>query len=217
MNYQAVLFDLDGTLSDPIEGIAHSTTYALERLNQPPLDLPTMRKWVGPPLRASFATLLGEAYADEAVALYREHYGPIGAYENRLYPGIAELLAELHSSGVGLYVATSKLRSFAISILQHFAVDHYFRYIGGAEIDPRTSSKEWVIGSVLPYLSLEERQHCVMVGDREHDVFGAQAHGLPCIGVTWGYGDAAELHTAGASAVVGSVSELRSFLVTSDE
>jgi phosphoglycolate phosphatase len=209
MLYRAVLFDLDGTLSDPLVGIANSTRYALERLDQPPLDLATLRRWVGPPLRSSFAVLLGEERADEAVALYREHYGPIGAYENQLYPGIAELLAELHSSGVRLFVATSKLRSFALNILQHFAVDHYFAYIGGAEVDPQTSSKAAVIGSVLPHLTAEERQHCIMVGDREHDVLGAQAHGMPCIGVTWGFGSSEEFAAAGAFAVVESVSELR--------
>jgi phosphoglycolate phosphatase len=211
-NYRAVLFDLDGTLSDPLVGIANSMVYTFARLEQPMLDSATLRTWVGPPLRDSFARLLGEERADAAVALYREHYGPIGAYENLVYPGIPALLEDLRTAGLRLFVATSKLQLFAERILAHFELAHHFSYIGGTTADGRIPDKGAVIGSVLPHLSEAERASCVMVGDREHDIFGAREHGLPCIGVSWGYGSPEELQAAGALAVAKNVAELRSLL-----
>lgn len=212
-NYSAVLFDLDGTLSDPLEGIASSMVYAFARLDQPILDTATLRTWVGPPLRESFARLLGEDRADAAVALYREHYGPIGAYENQVYPGIPALLTELRATGIRLFVATSKLQLFAERILAHFELDQHFAYIGGTSVDASIPDKAAVIGSVLPHLSAAERANCVMIGDREHDVFGAREHGLPCIGVTWGYGSEAELRSAGALALADKPADLSRLLL----
>jgi phosphoglycolate phosphatase len=213
--YPTVLFDLDGTLTDPFVGIARSVRYALERLDRPPIDDQTLRGWIGPSLRGSFATVLGGdmALAERAVALYRERYGPTGAFENTVYPGIPDLLADLAAAGCSLCLATSKPQIFAGHILEHFGLDRHFRVIGGASLDASRETKASVVAYVLGELPPYARDGAIMVGDREHDVIGARANELPAIGVSYGYGSEAELQDARPVAIAASVDELRGLLL----
>ncbi|NJN17199.1 MAG: HAD-IA family hydrolase [Oscillochloris sp.] len=211
--YPVILFDLDGTLTDPYAGIAASFLYTLEQLELPRPDEDTLRAWIGPPLHATFKRLLGDdAAADQAVAMYRSRYEPIGAFENRVYQGIPELLTDLRKAGCRLAVTTSKLEDSARMILQHFQLAPYFELLVGASRDGKLSAKADIIHIAIKELGLS-RQMVVMVGDREHDVIGARTHNIPCIGVAYGYGGAAELHDAGAVAVAESVADLRKLLL----
>lgn len=212
--YTTVLFDLDGTLTDPFEGISRSINYALEHLGRPPIPLAILRTWIGPSLRGSFASVLDGDHdlVEQAVALYRERYGPIGSTENHLYPGIPELLGDLAQAGCAVCLATSKPQVFARHILEYFKLDHHFTFIGGASLDTSRERKADVIAYVLDQLPAARRERVVMVGDREHDVEGASEHGIPAIGVSWGYGSAEELRAAGALAVVEDVAALRPLL-----
>ncbi|WP_129630031.1 HAD family hydrolase [Candidatus Oscillochloris fontis] len=212
--YTTVLFDLDGTLTDPFEGISRSINYALERLGRPAIPLEILRTWIGPSLRDSFASVLDEdrGLVEQAVALYRERYGPIGSTENRIYPGIPELLGDLSAAGCAVCLATSKPQIFARHILEHFGLEQHFSVIGGASLDTSRERKADVIAYVLDQLPPQRRERVVMVGDREHDVAGATEHGIPAIGVSWGYGSAEELSVAGAVAVVERVVDLRPLL-----
>ncbi|NNJ10856.1 HAD hydrolase-like protein [Chloroflexales bacterium ZM16-3] len=213
--YTTVLFDLDGTLTDPLEGIARCIRYALERLGRPPLSDEVLRGWIGPSLRNSLASVLDgdQALVEQGMTLYRERYAPIGIYENRVYEGIPKLLADLAAAGCKVCLATSKPQIFAQHILEHFDIVQYFTVIGGASLDTSRESKADVIAYVLGELPAADRASAVMVGDREHDVLGAREHQLPAIGVTHGYGSRAELTAAGAVAVVDDIAALRDLLL----
>lgn len=214
MRYTAILFDLDGTLTDPYEGIARSLIYALERLGAPIPAAEAIRGWIGPPLHETFTRYLGDrALADRAIALYRERYEPIGAFENYVYPGIPELLGELQAAGYPLAVATSKLESAAVNILTHFGLAPAFRVVVGASRDSTLSAKSDIIARALALLDEPARRHPIMVGDRAYDVIGARTNAIPCIGVSYGYGDAAELQGAGATYVADAVLGLRKILL----
>ncbi len=214
-HYPTVLFDLDGTLTDPLEGITRSIRYALERLGRPPLSDVVLRDWIGPSLRSSLAGVLDgdEAMVERGMALYRERYAPTGIFENRIYPGIPELLADLASAGSCVCLATSKPQIFAQRILEHFGIIGHFTVIGGATLDTSRDSKADVIAYVLGELPAAARADAIMVGDREHDVIGARQNGLPTIGVTYGYGSRAELAAAGAAALAADVATLRNLLL----
>jgi phosphoglycolate phosphatase len=210
---RALLFDLDGTLTDPSVGIMRCIAYALERMGAPVPEAAALRAWVGPPLREQFGAYLGDpARGEQALALYRERFGCVGLYENRLYDGISELLAALHSQGTRLLLATGKPQPYAQRILEHFGLLDWFAHVGGATFDGTISSKAAIIGALLPRLSAAERVSCGMIGDREHDVAGARAHGLPCIAVGYGFGSAAELAACRPDYCVGSVAELHALL-----
>lgn len=212
--YRAILFDLDGTLTDPYLGITRTFIYALGQLGVHPPDEATLRTWIGPPLQDSFRAYLGdEALARQGVAAYRARYGTIGMYENRVYSGIPELLSELRTAGKRLVLATSKLHSVAQAILEHFQLAPYFDATYGASLDASLSAKADIIAAALDQLAPGERQACVMVGDTAYDVAGAQAHGLPCIAVSYGYGTAESLAAAGPDAIARSVAELRELLL----
>jgi phosphoglycolate phosphatase len=213
--YPTVLFDLDGTLTDPLEGIARSVRYALEQLGRPPLSDAVLRTWIGPSLRGSFAAALDgdQALAEQAVALYRKRYGPTGIYENQVYAGIPALLASLSAAGSHICLATSKPQIFAQRILEHFGIAGHFMIIGGASLDTSRESKADVIAYVLGELPVDARVGAVMVGDREHDVFGARQNELPTIGVTYGYGSREELVAAGAVAIADNVAALHDLLL----
>lgn len=214
MRYTTILFDLDGTLTDPYEGIARSLTYALERLDAPIPDAEAIRGWIGPPLHETFVRYLGgRALADRAIALYRERYEPVGAFENYVYPGIPELLGELQAAGCTLAVATSKLESAAVNILNHFGLAPAFRVVVGASRDSTLSAKSDIIARALALLDGPARRQPIMVGDRAYDVIGARANAIPCIGVSYGYGDMSELREAGADHIAGDAGELRKILL----
>ena len=185
-----VLFDLDGTLTDPRDGILACFKYALEKLQvNSPTDR-TLERMIGPPLRESFTALLGvddEARIDRAISLYRERFSLMGLYENALYPGISEALAQLREVGCTLFVATSKPRVFAQRIIDYFELGGFFRAVHGSELDGSNADKTKLIAHVLTAESLTPTE-TIMIGDRAHDVVGAKVNSVVPIGVLWGYG-----------------------------
>ena len=204
---KAILFDLDGTLTDSGEGIINCAILALEHYGLPIPDREEMRTFVGPPLHESFIRHGVPAdKADEAIAIYRSRYIPIGAFENTPYPGIRELLEKLKDQGYTLYVATSKPETTSVKILEHFDMAKYFDRICGASMDQSRSSKEAVIEYLLQLNGRSDNM--IMVGDTKFDIIGAKAHGIPGIGVSWGYGKVEDMEKAGAAAIAHSTGEL---------
>lgn len=209
---KAILFDLDGTLTDSGEGIINCAALALKHFGLPVPDRQTMRVFVGPPLRDTFVQFGVPAdQAEEAIAVYRSRYVPIGIWENRVYPGIPELLEHLNTQGHRLFVATSKPESMAIAVLERFGLAQYFERICGASMDKSRDSKEAVIACLLEQVQGEDT---VMVGDTHFDVLGAASHGIPTIGVSWGYGSIQQMLDAGAKAIARSTQELAQLLDT---
>lgn len=208
---KAILFDLDGTLTDSGEGIINCAILALEHFGLPIPSQEEMRVFVGPPLHESFIKHGVPAdQADEAVRIYRSRYIPIGKFENTPYPGIRELLEALKSEGHKLYVATSKPEAMSVEILEHFDLAKYFDQICGATMDTSRSSKEAVIEYLLQQNGRADNM--IMVGDTKFDVIGAKAHGIPTIGVSWGYGEVADMEEAGAVGIANSAEELLEML-----
>ena len=208
---KAILFDLDGTLTDSGEGIINCATLALKHFGLPVPDRETMRVFVGPPLDETFIKFGVPAdKTDEAIAVYRSRYTTVGKFENCPYPGTEEMLRYLQENGHKLYVATSKPENMSVEILEHFGLAKYFDLICGATLDGSRSKK----ADIITYL-LEKTvgaENAVMVGDTSYDVIGAKTHGMPCIGVTWGYGKVADMEAAGAAAIAHSVDELKNLL-----
>jgi len=218
VSWDVVLFDLDGTLTDSGEGVGNGVLYALDKMGLPrPESDAALRRYLGPPLWTSFTDYAGVTDADEiaqAVVFYREYYNSTGQYENKVYDGIPELLTELNASGKRLAVATSKVDYSALNILRHFNLDHHFDVIAGSdESGAQRGTKALVIAHALDELKMCDGTSIVMIGDREHDIHGAKEHGLPAIGVLYGYGDHAELSAAGAYGIVSTVPELRTVLL----
>lgn len=208
---KAILFDLDGTLTDSGEGIINCATLALEHFGLPVPSREEMRVFVGPPLQDTFVKFGVPAdKAVEAIAVYRSRYIPIGKYENTPYPGIRELLETLRSHGHKLYVATSKPEGMSVDILEHFDLAKYFTRICGASLDLSRNTKEAVIAYLLEQNGRADNM--VMVGDTAFDVIGAAAHGIPTIGVSWGYGEVSDMEKAGASAIAHTTEELLALL-----
>lgn len=206
---QHILFDLDGTLTDPKEGITKSVEYALNQFSieveHPDLLIP----YIGPPLFDSFIEIQGftpEAAA-QAVEYYRERFRTLGMFENQVIPGIPALLENLRSEGFTLYVATSKPIVFAEQILRHYELDGFFKYAAGSNLDGTRSKKREVIQHVLDECNVPAAQ-ALMIGDREHDIIGAKACGVPSIGVLFGYGSEEELSAAGADSIAHTVEEV---------
>ena len=214
MQKQIVLFDLDGTLTDPKVGITKSVRYALNAYGIQVDDLDSLCAFIGPPLHESFMKFYGfsEKMAFEAVDKYREYFKETGIYENVMYHGIEQLLQRLVDEGKQLAVATSKPTVFAVKIAEHFGISRFFSYIVGSELDGSRTRKGEVIAQALKELEVKDLSTVVMVGDREHDVVGARENGIDSIGVLYGYGDRAELERAGASLIAASVAELGQWL-----
>ncbi len=197
-----VLFDLDGTLTDPKPGITGSVQYALEKLGRPVLTQDELVWVIGPPLQASFAELLGdEVLAIEGLRLYRERFSVTGLFENAVYPGIPECLASLKAAGLDLHVATSKPRVFAERIIEHFGLKPFFTTVYGSELDGTRVDKRDLIAHIVEETKLDP-QRALMIGDRKHDAIGAAAAGIEAIGVSWGYGLPGELLEAGVKNVI---------------
>ena len=193
-----ILFDLDGTLTDSGEGIINCAITALEHFGLPIPERNTLRVFVGPPLRDTFPKFgVPLNRVDEAISVYRERYVRVGKYENFPYPGIRDMLEQLKADGHHLYIATSKPEQMAIEILEHFGLAKYFDIICGATMDERRNKKEVVIEYLLDRIGKD----CIMVGDTIYDVDGANYHELPCIAVSWGYGDTDQMSAAGARIV----------------
>ncbi len=212
--YRYLFFDLDGTLTDPKEGITNSVAYALKYygIHADPEDL---IPFIGPPLHESFMRFYGfdREKAMEAVGKYREYFSDRGIWENALFPGVPELLAELRAQGRAIALATSKPEVFARQILDHFEIAEYFDAVCGSRLDGSRTRKAEVIETA--HARLEQalghpapRAECVMIGDRLHDIEGARAAGMDSVGLTFGYGGARELREAGADYLADSFAQL---------
>mgnify|MGYP001264956197 CR=1 FL=1 len=212
--YTTILFDLDGTLTDPKVGITKSVAYALKSFGIEVEELDSLCKFIGPPLKVSFKKYYGFSEQDciKAIEKYREYFRETGMFENKVYPGIEKLLENLRQNGRKLFVATSKPTVFAIRILEHFNLLRYFDYVAGSELDGSRDSKSDVIKFVLQQNSVTNLTNVVMIGDREHDVIGAKENNIDVIGVLYGYGDREELEKSGATYIVETIEELGKLL-----
>ena len=207
-----IFFDLDGTLTDPAQGITNSFIHALKYYGLPIPTYEELCKLIGPPLPYSFETTFGFDHdkAMEAVAKYREYFSTKGLFENKVYEGIPELLQTLKEQGKHLLVATSKPEEYSIKIIDHFGLRRYFDFICGSLMDESRSKKSEVIAYALERSGLgsDDKNKVLMVGDRFHDIEGAKANGLKSCGVLFGYGARQELEEAGADYIAKSVKEL---------
>lgn len=215
-----ILFDLDGTLTNPREGITKSVQYALKHYGIQVDDLDSLCPFIGPPLSASFEKYYGfdRETAREAVLVYREYFTDRGWRENLEFPGMHEMLNRLQQAGKHLMVATSKPEIFAERILRHFGLDRYFEIVGGSDLEETRVKKGDVIRYVLERAGIGTDSgsvaRVVMVGDREHDVLGAAELGMDCVGVLYGFGSREELEQSGAWAVAESVEALGEILLS---
>ena len=210
--YKYILFDLDGTLDDPFEGITKSVEYAMKKFGVACIR-DDLKCFIGPPLTDSFMNYFGldEDNAKLAVEYYREYYRPTGIFQVSIYDGIPELLERLCASGCELILATSKPIVFADMILEKFGLKKYFAATFGSELDGTRVKKDEVIAYALESYPID-KSNAIMVGDRRHDVEGAHANGLPCIGVTFGYGDRAEHIACGAEYIANDILELEAII-----
>ena len=210
MMYDTVLFDLDGTLTDPGEGITNSVAYALSKYGIEVTDRSELYKFIGPPLRDSFMKYYGfpEDKALQAIEYYREYFRDTGIFENKVYEGVEDMLRQLHTMGKRLVLATSKPEEFALRILEHFGLRKYFTAVAGATMDSSRSKKGDVIAHAISLCESFDKCTAVMVGDREHDVIGAKENSLRCIGVLYGYGSEAELKNSGADYIAETPSDI---------
>ena len=207
MTKKAIFFDLDGTLTDSGEGIINCAVLALEHFGIPVPSQEEMRVFVGPPLGQTFLRFgIPEAQVDEAIAVFRSRYKTVGKFENFPYPGIHETLQVLKDQGHRLFVATSKPEIQAKEIMEHFGLAEFFEQIVGATLDGSRSHKADVISYLLSLTG--DVGQTLMVGDTDFDVIGAAAHGIPTIGVSWGYGTAEDMTKAGAVAIAHTMAEL---------
>lgn len=216
--YNTIFFDLDGTLTDPGIGITNSVAYALEKWNIKVSERKELYKFIGPPLIDSFERYYGFSLEEsrKAVVYYREYFSTKGLYENVVYDGIETLLGKLKKAGKRLVIATSKPEGFAITILKHFDLFRYFDFVAGASMDETRTKKSEVIKYALDSLAITNVSQVLMVGDREHDVFGAGEFGIESMGVLYGYGDRAELEKAGADFIAEKVEDIYKIIVAEE-
>lgn len=200
MDYEYILFDLDGTLTDSGKGIANSALYALKKFGIEVGDPRKLYQFVGPPLLDSFMRYYAfkESEARRAIDYFHEYFVEKGIFENEVYNGIPQMLEQLRKMGKKLGVATSKPEPFAVRVLQYYGLEGYFEFICGGPLDEGKSGKEQVIAAALGLCKVYDKSKIIMVGDREYDVYGARKNGLDCIGVLYGYGTRDELVHAGA-------------------
>lgn len=213
--YDLIIFDLDGTLTDSHLGITRSVQHALSHFGIAVENLDDLRHFIGPPLRDSFLESYGfdEDQIITATRVYRERYGTVGLLENEMFPLTPALLQAASDTGATLAVASTKAEPYVHRILQHFGLDHHFTVMGGASLDHRIHSKADVIARVLAELPGPlQPQRTVMIGDREHDVFGARQHGIETISVRYGYAKPGELEAARPSAIADTMADLAEIL-----
>jgi len=206
----SLFFDLDGTLSDPSEGITRSVQYALQCLGRPYPSRSELTRYIGPPLRWTFPRLLDtddKDLVETAVNYYRQRYEDVGLFENEVYPGIPELLRRLRDDGYPLYVVTAKPRVYADRIIRHFELDPFFVEVYGPELDGRFDEKRELVGFILHQRSLDPGR-TVMIGDRASDIESGRAHGTLAIGVTYGFGTVDEITAAKPDHICHSPSEI---------
>ena len=213
--YTTLLFDLDGTITDPAEGITNAVSLALSRFGITVENKTDLHVFIGPPLLDSFRDYYGFTAEQcvQALGYYREHYGVKGIYENAVYEGIPPLLRDLKEHGYRLLVATSKPELYARRIFDKFGLSDCFDVIAGSDMAEKRANKAAVVSYALEQAHLVSKEEALMIGDTRFDVTGAQAEGLSCLGVTYGYGTRDELQQAGATYIVDTVEELRSFLL----
>lgn len=212
--YTTILFDLDGTLTDPKPGITKCVQYALGKMGITEPDCDKLTHFIGPPLAKAFAEFyrMDQLQANQAVGYYRERFSTVGLYENSVYPGIREILAQLKAEGSNLLVATSKPTVFSVKILEHFGLNSFFSEVVGSNLDGTRVEKSEVIAFALSGLGQVEKNSVIMVGDRMHDILGAKDNGIDAIAVGYGYGSREELNQAGARRIAQTVEELTALL-----
>lgn len=212
--YNIILFDLDGTLTDPVIGITNSVMYALKKYGIEVTDRTQLHKFIGPPLIDSFERFYGFSHSDavKSVEYYREYYGEKGIFENSVYDGVEELLINLNKNGKKVILATSKPEFYAVKILEYFNLKKYFFFIGGSTMGEKRTDKAEVIEYVLSQCEIKDKAAVVMIGDREHDIIGAAKNGIDSIGVLFGYGSRTELEKAGANYIAETVNEIEKYL-----
>lgn len=213
--YKYVLFDLDGTLTNPAEGITNSVVYALKKYGIEVEDKRELYKFIGPPLIDSFMEYYGfsKEKAIQAVEYYREYFSVKGLYENKVYEGVKEMLISLKKAGKSLVIASSKPEKFVKEILRFFDLLKYFDFVAGASMDEKRSSKDAVIAYAMENCSEINGSTAVMVGDRSHDVLGAKVFEIDCIGVTYGFGGREELEKSGAKYFAHTPEEILNFVM----
>ncbi len=217
--YKYILFDLDGTITEPFKGISGGIIYALDKFGVEVPDNNTLRKFIGPPLRDSFRDFCGftAEQSEEATTYYREYYSVNGLVENDIMPGMDVALRTLHKQGYKLYVATSKPEKYAKIILDNLGMLAYFDIVAGASFDGTRDKKELVIEYLLQQIKDKYEAfdivQSIMVGDRHFDINGAKYFSMDSIGVTFGYGDYDELSRAGATYVIDTAQELVDIII----
>lgn len=212
---QNILIDLDGTLTDPKVGITTSARYGLQKVGHP-ISEDTNIDWIiGPPLKASLAKILNvdadDTLAEQALMAYRERFAVTGLYENHVFEDVAETLAELKRRSYRLFLATAKPTVYAKQILEHFNLVQYFTEIYGSELNGDRTNKGELIQYILEQQGMQADQ-CIMVGDREHDIFGARHNGIESIAVKYGYGSEIELQQAQPKYMIENFSHLLNYL-----
>lgn len=212
--YDVILFDLDGTLTDPGIGITNSVMHALKKYGIEVEDRKSLYKFIGPPLIDSFEKYFDFSHEEavKSVDYYREYYADKGIYENEVYKGIDRLLENLNKNGKKIILATSKPELFAREILRHFGLDKYFLFAAGSTMDETRTNKAEVIEYALAECGITDKSSVVMVGDREHDIIGANKNGIDSIGVLFGYGSRKELESAGATYIAETVEDIEKFI-----
>ena len=204
---KAIIFDLDGTLTDSGEGIINCAEMTLRYFGLPVPNRETMGVFVGPPLRDTFISFgVPKERIEESIEVFRSRYNTVGKFENYPYPGVPELLKKLNEDGYILAVATSKPEATACEILRKFELTDYFQLVCGASLDGSADAKELIIARVLNHLG--DTDHLMMVGDTVFDVLGAAVHKIPTIGVSWGYGNTEDMIEAGAISIANDPDEL---------
>lgn len=218
--YEIIAFDLDGTLSDPAQGLIDGFIYAFRKLGIEYGERESLRRFIGPPLADEWIKEFGftEAEAEHAVELFREYYNVYGWWDNLMYKGIPELLASLKAAGKTVVLSTSKPQDTAEDILKFHGIHHYFDFISGHDYVARVREKKWeVLEYALTNLGVDHtpaaRAKCVLVGDRKYDAEGADKCGIDSVGVLWGHGTAEELEASGFTSLAGTVDELQSILL----
>ena len=212
--YSNILFDLDGTLTDPGVGITNSVAYALKKYGIEVDDRSCLYKFIGPPLKDSFERYYGFSEKDslKAVDYYREYFRDKGIFENEIYAGAENLLSNIQKSGRKIILATSKPEEFANTILDYFGISHYFDFVAGATMGSSRSHKTDVIAYALKSCGITDLSQTVMIGDREQDILGAKDNGIDSIGVLFGYGDFKEFKSAGATFIAEDIDSIFDFL-----
>lgn len=212
--FDNILFDLDGTLTDPKEGIKHSILFALNKLDILENFIDELDTFIGPPLRESFINRynLTDEMADMAMKYYREYFSVYGLFENKLYAGVTGLLESLSSNKYQLFVATSKPTVYSVEILTHFKIGKYFKEIIGSNLDNTRTDKTEVISHIVSTYGLQASQS-VMIGDRKHDIIGAKNNSMKSIGVTYGYGSPEELVAYQPDFIVSNCQEIEALFL----